>query len=176
MSENTNDQGRKGDAPWVHVFEIEEQGSGRFMIEQVVSGPARTIHLIEHSAYLALAKELAEAKAQLQMTNSNWPHEKKLHEQLTAARQEIESERELRKLMLTQANVRIAELEETIKNDPKFDCFISRKELLDLRACKKREQKLVECLEMFVGYCTDEFAPTPMKLARELLKAHRGER
>lgn len=79
-------------------------------------------------------------------------------------------------LELALANVRIAELEETIKNDPKFDCFISRKELLDLRACKKREQKLVECLEMFVGYCTDEFAPTPMKLARELLKAHRGER
>lgn len=37
-----------------------------------------------------------------------------------------------------------------------------------------REQGLVACLEMFVGYCTDEFAPTPMKIARELLKAHKG--
>lgn len=30
---------------------------------------------------------------------------------------------------------------------------------------------LVEALEMFVGYCTDEFAPTPMKHARLALAA-----
>lgn len=33
-----------------------------------------------------LERELAEAKAQLQMTNSGWPHEKKLHEQLAQER------------------------------------------------------------------------------------------
>jgi len=37
-----------------------------------------------------LQQELAEAKRQLQFTNSNWPHEKKLHEELAAARAEIE--------------------------------------------------------------------------------------
>ena len=58
--------------------------------------PTFTYHVIEFSAFAAQAKEIAVLKADLQaaklqnqVTNSNWPYEKKLHEKVERLREAL---------------------------------------------------------------------------------------
>lgn len=44
-------------------------------------------------------------------------------------------------------------------------------EAKDYDALLAQAEAMAVCVQLFEGYCTDEFAPTPMKMAREALKS-----
>lgn len=80
---------------WRYVGKfISQQGSQYAIIEGPEFGEHK-VRLVERSEYDRVCAERDELKLQLQFTNSGWPHEKKLHEeiaQLKAERDEWQDE------------------------------------------------------------------------------------